>query len=148
MQVGVGSTQVVVTSASLRGLSSIILSGQLATGQRFEISLPLKQQWAITETVYFLGDSYRLTSAAKKALLSFARLVKGKVGAVRIDVTGFVRRTSNTSYDQRLSRLRAEGIVRELRRLGVVARYSVTAAGIAKENSPVARRAEIYGYSW
>lgn len=93
--------------------------------------------------VLFRGNSAVLTSEAKRVLAGMARRLQGVYGSIAISATGFVNRTSDTSYDQRLSKERARNAVRYLRSLGVSARVSTRVFGVAPERGQPARRAEL-----
>lgn len=93
--------------------------------------------------VLFRGDSSVLTSQGKRILASMARRLNGVYGSIAITATGFVNRTSDQSYDVRLSRERALNAANYLQSLGVNATVKVRVFGIAPEKGQPARRAEL-----
>lgn len=93
--------------------------------------------------VLFSGDSAVLTESAKRVLASLARRLGGVYGSIRVTSTGFVNRTSDTSYDLRLSRQRARNASEYLKSLGIDASFTVRVFGIAPEKGKPARRAEL-----
>jgi outer membrane protein OmpA-like peptidoglycan-associated protein len=96
----------------------------------------------LVATYYFNGDSPKLRAATIAGLKKLAKKVGHKANVV-VSVQGFVKRTAVTSYDYRLSMDRALNIVAYLKKLGVNASFSADSRGIAKENTPKARRAEV-----
>jgi len=107
---------------------------------------PVVAKHKLKATYYFDGDSPKLRAATIAGLKALAKKVTSKRG-VLVKVVGFVKRTPDTSYDYRLSLQRAKNIAAYLKKLGVKASYSVDSRGIAKENTPTARRAEV-SISW
>jgi outer membrane protein OmpA-like peptidoglycan-associated protein len=92
-------------------------------------------------SVFFAGDSAKLTAKAKASLRSIAMKYRGK--ATQIDVDGFVRRTPETRFDQLLSTQRANAVVKYLRSMGLRASYKAYGRGISPDTSPKARKAVI-----
>jgi outer membrane protein OmpA-like peptidoglycan-associated protein len=103
---------------------------------------PVAASHKLKATYYFDGDSSKLRAATIVGLKALAKKVTAKAG-VDVKIIGFVKRTNDTSYDYRLSLQRAKNIAAYLKKLGVKASYSVDSHGIAKENNPTARRAEV-----
>jgi len=103
---------------------------------------PVAAKHKLSGTFYFDGDSHKLRATTIADLKALSKKVTSKVG-VEVTVTGFVKRTADTSYDLRLSLQRARNIANYLSQSGVKATYKVSSKGIAKENNPTARRVEV-----
>jgi CshA-type fibril repeat protein len=101
------------------------------------------QKLRLEAKVLFRGDSAVLTAEAKRILAGLARRLQGVYGSIAITATGFVNKTSDTSYDTRLSRARARNAANYLKSLGIEATVVTKVFGIAPEKGQPARRAEL-----
>jgi outer membrane protein OmpA-like peptidoglycan-associated protein len=93
--------------------------------------------------VYFKGDSAALTRATLATLKALAAKAKKYGGYPTITVIGKVKETNDKSYDAALSKQRAVNVAKQIKKLGIVGKYTTIAAGISPENQPISRRVEI-----
>ena len=104
-------------------------------------------QWTVPtliSRVLFKGDSFYLSPTIKRTLKQVAAQILASPLQGKLLALGWVKRTADTSYDQRLSADRANAVVKYLRSLGVDTEVYTQAKGIAAENNANARRVDIY----
>ena len=97
----------------------------------------------LVQKVYFKGDSAALTKATLATLKALAAKAKKYGGYPTITVIGKVKETNDKSYDAALSKQRAVNVAKQIKKLGIVGKYTTIAAGISPENQPISRRVEI-----
>mgnify|MGYP000393793408 CR=1 FL=1 len=115
---------------------------------------PVKDEvlWAVWKNipantkVYFGGDSPVLLASEKKTLQKLAQKVLVNTQRPQMIVNGWVKATSDASYDLRLSNQRATNTVAFLKALGVDAFVSKAAKGISPENTDKSRRTDVQIY--
>jgi hypothetical protein len=97
--------------------------------------------------VFFGGDSPVLSKETRVLLASLSKRVAGLSQQPQLIVDGWVKRTKDTSYDQRLSNQRAINTAAYLKRLGVNAVVlDLTPRGISPIKSAKARRVDVAVY--
>lgn len=96
----------------------------------------------IVSKVIFGGDSAVITAKALAQLKAFAAQLKKRSDKPTITLEGYVMATSDTSYDKKLSALRASAVKQTLQKFGVIAKFRTKAMGIAPQKGAVARRVD------
>jgi uncharacterized repeat protein (TIGR02543 family) len=97
----------------------------------------------IKKSVYFLGDSPKVTGHGGMVLQSILKLLRSKKNIV-VNVSGWVKETADKSYDIKLSHDRAQNMVHVLRDIyKIKAKYSYKGYGISPEGTDKSRRADI-----
>lgn len=99
-----------------------------------------------TTKVYFNGDSPVLRATEKNSLKKLAEKMLKNVQRPQMIVYGWVKETTDKSYDQKLSYQRAVNTAAYLRKLGVDAIVEKTPKGISPENSAKSRRTDVRLY--
>ncbi len=120
----------VTVDNGLRSVSVPVVFKRLTTG-------------VLNKSVYFLGDSPKVTGQGGRILQDIWSQLKGKKNIV-VTVSGWVKETADKSYDLRLSMQRAQNMVHVLRDIyRIKATYSFRGFGISPENTEKSRRADI-----
>ena len=120
------------------GRHTLQLVGDAQNGAEVAVSLGVEKTASTSSTPITAKSSTRIQFAANSAVLTdTARSELRRLGtrtgkdALRVVSIGYVQRTKSQGNDQRLSRARAQAAADYLRLLGVTARYSVRAGGVA-----------------
>jgi outer membrane protein OmpA-like peptidoglycan-associated protein len=129
------------------GVEVIQVNGITKNNVLRSVSLPIvisgSKNFTLKKSVYFLGDSAKVTGQGGKVLLSILSELRGKKNIV-VNVSGWVKETSDKSYDARLSKERAKNMVYVLEEIyGIKAKYFYKGYGISPENTDKSRRADI-----
>lgn len=103
----------------------------------------LYTSWTLKRTIFFGGDSSRLTPAATRTLTQVAALLRGANQTLHVSTVGWVKETANKDIDARLSRDRAVQTNAFLRRSLQFATATAVGRGIFGIDSPISRRAEL-----
>jgi uncharacterized repeat protein (TIGR02543 family) len=129
------------------GVEIIQVNGITKNNVLRSVSLPIvigaAGKFTLKRSVYFLGDSAKVTGKGGEVLLSILAVLRGKKNIV-VTVSGWVKETSDKSYDARLSKERAQNMVYVLQDIyGIKGKYSYKGYGISPENTEKSRRADI-----
>jgi outer membrane protein OmpA-like peptidoglycan-associated protein len=108
----------------------IVVSGELQTG-------------TVKASVFFAGDSFRLTPTALRTIKALAdKLPEGATG-IKVTIFGYVHPTPDKSRDARLSANRAAVVKKQLALLGITAEYVVVGVPKPLAAKPTSRRSDI-----
>ena len=97
----------------------------------------------IIAKVYFKGDSSVLTSNGKTTLKNLVIRLKKFIHVWDVTSTGWVKRTVDTSYDQKLALARAKAVAKYLKTFGIVAKAATASDVVAPQDNATARRVDI-----
>ena len=130
-----------------RGILVIQVNGITNNNTVRSVSLPVVfksiEGGQVQKSVYFLGDSPKVTGHGGMVLQAIWALIKGKKNIV-VNVSGWVKETADKSHDIKLSNQRAQNMVHVLRDIYKInAKYSYKGFGISPEGTDKSRRADI-----
>jgi len=126
------------------GSHTLQLGGYLKDGSVTHVSVKVAivpAAMSLTGRAYFAPGSAALSAAQQAALRKVASPIK-KAADLAIRVSGYVLKTGFTKDDVALAKARAAAVIAYLKKIGVKAKYSVVAAGLATETDWRARRTE------
>ena len=126
----ISGTRTIISTSTIAPVSNVALYGVYTVPQ-------------MVTTVYFGGDSAVLKSAAKSTLTNLVLKLKKYIHVWDISSTGWVKKTSDTSYDKKLALARAKAVTNFLKSLGIKANFTTSANVVAPQDNATARRVEI-----
>ncbi|NCA07458.1 MAG: hypothetical protein EBS85_01830 [Micrococcales bacterium] len=130
-------------AAGLVDVEVVTKNGRFTFTNGFEyIKSPIRK---VTSTgfIIFNGDSSFLLAPAKAALDKLLSGIPKKATILSIDISGWVKKTSSTAIDAKLSKARAQAATNYLSAKGLKGKFVLNAKGIYNTGTDQDRRADI-----